>query len=301
MDPYKNWLIIKWSITTGAGLYSCVYVPGEDRRTSPVCSPRVPKHAAIVRHPDVPTEKTSNALIGQYCTIKRLLICLDSWVGIRDLTSIALHLLVLDQEGLIQREVHPQLHGRRVGNHLGKTILSEPGQDQTDFPILGRLVLHKSNALDHTATKESYTFSAALYFRHSQMTLTRWENGDYVHLFNIEYAFYLYESVIHPPVLAGYNDSWRVEFMDLIELVTEMSISSNHCLEKHTGLVAHIVISVNEVQKLKEILNNTGINWWDNRLIANLYSSPMASLVLTDSFKKLPDQIMYPYAEPYEL
>nr|CAD7397905.1 unnamed protein product [Timema poppensis] len=27
------------------------------------------------------------------------------------------------------------------------------------------------------------------------------------------------------------------------------------------------------------------------------YSSPMASLVLTDSFKKLPDQIMYPYAE----
>nr|CAD7598751.1 unnamed protein product [Timema genevievae] len=37
------------------------------------------------------------------------------------------------------------------------------------------------------------------------------------------------------------------------------------------------------------------------------YSSPMASLVLTDSsqltsdgFAKLPDQIMYPYAEPYE-
>nr|CAD7402259.1 unnamed protein product [Timema cristinae] len=39
-----------------------------------------------------------------------------------------------------------------------------------------------------------------------------------------------------------------------------------------------------------------------------MYSSPMASLVLTDSslltfdsFKKLPDQIMYPYAEPYDL
>nr|CAD7573296.1 unnamed protein product [Timema californicum] len=38
------------------------------------------------------------------------------------------------------------------------------------------------------------------------------------------------------------------------------------------------------------------------------YSSPMASLVLTDSsqttadgFEKLPDQIRYPYAEPYEL
>nr|CAD7456664.1 unnamed protein product [Timema tahoe] len=38
------------------------------------------------------------------------------------------------------------------------------------------------------------------------------------------------------------------------------------------------------------------------------YSSPMASLVLTDSsqltadgFEKLPDQIMYPYAEPYDL
>nr|CAD7263525.1 unnamed protein product [Timema shepardi] len=31
------------------------------------------------------------------------------------------------------------------------------------------------------------------------------------------------------------------------------------------------------------------------------YSSPMASLVLTDSFEKLPDQIMYPYAEPNDL
>nr|CAD7203364.1 unnamed protein product [Timema douglasi] len=38
------------------------------------------------------------------------------------------------------------------------------------------------------------------------------------------------------------------------------------------------------------------------------YSSPMASLVLSDSsqltadgFEKLPDQIMYPYAEPYDL
>nr|CAD7572282.1 unnamed protein product [Timema californicum] len=31
------------------------------------------------------------------------------------------------------------------------------------------------------------------------------------------------------------------------------------------------------------------------------YSSPMVSLVLTDSFEKLPDQIMYPYAEPYDL
>nr|CAD7264944.1 unnamed protein product [Timema shepardi] len=39
-----------------------------------------------------------------------------------------------------------------------------------------------------------------------------------------------------------------------------------------------------------------------------MYSSPMASLVLTDSsqltaksFEKLPDQVMYPYAEPYDL
>nr|CAD7444689.1 unnamed protein product [Timema bartmani] len=41
---------------------------------------------------------------------------------------------------------------------------------------------------------------------------------------------------------------------------------------------------------------------------SDIYSSPMASLVLTDSsqltadgFEKLPDQIMYPYAEPYDL
>nr|CAD7262805.1 unnamed protein product [Timema shepardi] len=31
------------------------------------------------------------------------------------------------------------------------------------------------------------------------------------------------------------------------------------------------------------------------------YSSPMATLVLTDSIKMLPDQITYPYAEPYDL
>nr|CAD7258487.1 unnamed protein product [Timema shepardi] len=31
------------------------------------------------------------------------------------------------------------------------------------------------------------------------------------------------------------------------------------------------------------------------------YSSPVASLVLTDSFEKLPDQIMYPYAKPYDM
>nr|CAD7262257.1 unnamed protein product [Timema shepardi] len=31
------------------------------------------------------------------------------------------------------------------------------------------------------------------------------------------------------------------------------------------------------------------------------YSSPMASLVLADSFEKLPDQIIYLYAEPYDL
>nr|CAD7416357.1 unnamed protein product [Timema poppensis] len=35
--------------------------------------------------------------------------------------------------------------------------------------------------------------------------------------------------------------------------------------------------------------------------VYNDYSSPMASLVLTDSFEKLPDHIMYPYAEPYDL
>nr|CAD7567790.1 unnamed protein product [Timema californicum] len=42
--------------------------------------------------------------------------------------------------------------------------------------------------------------------------------------------------------------------------------------------------------------------------LAAIYSSPMASLVLTDSsqltdksFEKLPDQITYPYAEPYDL
>nr|CAD7568421.1 unnamed protein product [Timema californicum] len=33
----------------------------------------------------------------------------------------------------------------------------------------------------------------------------------------------------------------------------------------------------------------------------SVYSSPMASLVLTDGFEKLPDKIMYPYAEPNEL
>nr|CAD7572581.1 unnamed protein product [Timema californicum] len=32
-----------------------------------------------------------------------------------------------------------------------------------------------------------------------------------------------------------------------------------------------------------------------------IYTSPMASLVLTDSFKKLPDKTTYPYAEPYDL
>nr|CAD7201823.1 unnamed protein product [Timema douglasi] len=37
-----------------------------------------------------------------------------------------------------------------------------------------------------------------------------------------------------------------------------------------------------------------------NRLHRN-YSGPMASLVLNHSFEKLPDQIMYPYAEPYDL
>nr|CAD7451831.1 unnamed protein product [Timema tahoe] len=43
-------------------------------------------------------------------------------------------------------------------------------------------------------------------------------------------------------------------------------------------------------------------------LLSVQYSSPMTSLVLTDSsqltaggFKKLPDQIMYPYAEAYDL
>nr|CAD7438672.1 unnamed protein product [Timema bartmani] len=54
---------------------------------------------------------------------------------------------------------------------------------------------------------------------------------------------------------------------------------------------------------------------WDTGLCIRLgsikesnYSSPMASLVLTDSsqltadgFEKLPDQIIYPYAEPYDL
>nr|CAD7568664.1 unnamed protein product [Timema californicum] len=33
----------------------------------------------------------------------------------------------------------------------------------------------------------------------------------------------------------------------------------------------------------------------------SIYSSPMASLVLTDGFEKLPDQIMYLYAKPYDL
>nr|CAD7573036.1 unnamed protein product [Timema californicum] len=36
-------------------------------------------------------------------------------------------------------------------------------------------------------------------------------------------------------------------------------------------------------------------------IVIAIYSSPMASLVLADSFEKLPDQFMYPYTEPYDL
>nr|CAD7197552.1 unnamed protein product [Timema douglasi] len=51
------------------------------------------------------------------------------------------------------------------------------------------------------------------------------------------------------------------------------------------------------------VLKNTGIvfyNFTTGLFLLYVYSSPMASLVLTESFEKLPDQIMYPCAEPYD-
>nr|CAD7573494.1 unnamed protein product [Timema californicum] len=69
--------------------------------------------------------------------------------------------------------------------------------------------------------------------------------------------------------------------------------------EKLKARILAVCLEGGDPHTLSEVSNDT------HRLV---YSSPMASLVLTDSsqltaksFEKLPDQIMYPYAEPYDL
>nr|CAD7197437.1 unnamed protein product [Timema douglasi] len=50
-------------------------------------------------------------------------------------------------------KVYPYLHGRRVENHFGKTILNTPDRDSNlNLPIIGSLVYCKSRSLNHVAT-----------------------------------------------------------------------------------------------------------------------------------------------------
>nr|CAD7259409.1 unnamed protein product [Timema shepardi]CAD7578178.1 unnamed protein product [Timema californicum] len=65
-----------------------------------------------------------------------------------------------------------------------------------------------------------------------------------------------------------------------------------HPTEIRTSISPSSLVELNTTSALANYATEAG---------SQNYSSPMTYLVLTDSFEKLPDQIMYPYAGPYDL
>nr|CAD7405857.1 unnamed protein product [Timema poppensis] len=58
-------------------------------------------------------------------------------------------------QSVLLDEEDPQLHGRRVENHIGKTVSSAPEQDSNlDLLVLGSLVLHKTSVLANYTTDD---------------------------------------------------------------------------------------------------------------------------------------------------
>nr|CAD7406380.1 unnamed protein product [Timema cristinae] len=72
----------------------------------------------IVQHPDVPTEESSNALIGPYCTIRRPFIFLDTWMASSDSEDSVVLTSVLDKPN--KAPVEPVVPQNDVSNKKKK-------------------------------------------------------------------------------------------------------------------------------------------------------------------------------------
>nr|CAD7392361.1 unnamed protein product [Timema cristinae] len=174
-----------------------------------------------------------------------------------------------------------------VENHFGKTTLSTPNQDSNlNLPVIGSLVYCKSSILDHVAIEEVYQISKQI---------AESNKLDHLHLEHLKNTSsmcdYRAGYVAKPQscsssLLTQYNqDTVLLAPQTILELSTchcETNCSTQRCSCRR-----------NNVPCSKHFMCGT---------------SPMASLVLTDrsqltakSFEKLPDQLMYLYAKPYDL
>nr|CAD7424805.1 unnamed protein product [Timema monikensis] len=91
------------------------------------------------------------------------------------------------------------------------------------------------------------------------------------------------------------------ESLEKIEVETEDSLQSPRQLSPHSKVFSEITPTPKNSPVILTLFHPITASKSSQEVSSWSYSSPMASLVLTDSFEKLPDQIMYPYAEPYDL
>nr|CAD7429475.1 unnamed protein product [Timema monikensis] len=75
-------------------------------------------NASVLKHPDVPTEESSNALIGPYCTIRRPFIFLDTWMASSDSEDSVVLTSVLDKPN--KAPVEPVVPQNDVSNKKKK-------------------------------------------------------------------------------------------------------------------------------------------------------------------------------------
>nr|CAD7396149.1 unnamed protein product [Timema poppensis] len=160
-------------------------------------------------------------------------------------------------------EVNPHLRGGRVENHLGKTTPSSPDRDSNlDLPVLSSRTQHDKHV--------------------SQLRHRGGESGKQSEKNHPQYT------------RPGLNPKFPA-----IDSLVYCEIS----------VLDHTATKEVVTNRLREIMPSTSAgkektcstSLAAGKTLDSRYSSPMASLVLTDSFEKLPDQIMYPYTEPNAL
>nr|CAD7442726.1 unnamed protein product [Timema bartmani] len=244
---------------------------------------------------------------------------------------LALVVIVNELGRLNLEEVNPHLRGGKVKNHLGNTTPRSPDRDSNlNLPVLSSLAQHETSVLTNYATDADMLMER-------RIKLEALNN----HIICTICQGYLIDATTVTECL--HTCEYSMQFLDIrVELDRQgrgdrvcKSCLVKHLEENNTcptcqqvihqshplnyisfdrtmqDIVYKLVPELQDSEFLEQTLlelatfrHFNSVQYW---LFIN-YSSPMASLVLSDSsqlradgYEKLSDQIMYPYAEPYDL
>nr|CAD7256601.1 unnamed protein product [Timema shepardi] len=220
---------------------------------------------------------------------------------------------------LHSEEVYPHFNGERekVENHFRKITLSTPNRDSNlDFPTIASLVYLYNSSPDHAATEAGvvkelnppsphfhlHTVKEGCMEGKGKITLSTPDQGSNLDLPIIGRLVYSECSTL------DHVDTEKPASLVLTQHRRQLDAGPRVMSELHYSEQSN---AETRPQRLRTPLMGTRPKSANDRgpqgcavmflCPSRPQSSPTASLVLIDSFTKLPDQIMCPYAEPDDL